>query len=177
MESFEALVQDPERLLGVELRRTQVSILGCEILLTEKLRSLNIVPNRVAGHSFGEYGAMVGAGCWDIRTSLQASVMRSDSVSQAAVIPGRLLCAFCDEKIAGIACNLASGSCFIANCNTESQTVIGGTEQGLEIVKVFLEKNRIRAVPLNVPFAFHTPLMSSASTMSLSSETIWSSNL
>ena len=74
---------------------------------------------------------MFGAGCWDIRTAMQASVMRSDSVSQAEVIPGRLLCAFCDEKTAGFACNSTDGKCFVANCNTASQTVIGGTEAGI----------------------------------------------
>jgi acyl transferase domain-containing protein/NAD(P)-dependent dehydrogenase (short-subunit alcohol dehydrogenase family) len=165
LDSFDAIVKDAHGLLGVELRRTQLGILGCEVLLTTKLQALNIVPNRIAGHSFGEYGAMFGAGCWDIRTAMQASVMRSDSVSQAKVIPGRLLCAFCDEKTAGFACNSTDGQCFVANCNTASQTVIGGTEAGLELARAFLEKNRIRAIPLNVPFAFHTPLMKSASTV------------
>jgi acyl transferase domain-containing protein/NAD(P)-dependent dehydrogenase (short-subunit alcohol dehydrogenase family) len=163
LHSFEEIVKDAPGLLGVELRRTQLGILGCEVLLTTKLKALNIVPNRIAGHSFGEYGAMFGAGCWDIRTAMQASVMRSDSVSQAEVIPGRLLCAFCDEKTANFACNSTDGQCFVANCNTASQTVIGGTEAGLVLARSFLEKNRIRAVPLNVPFAFHTPLMKSAS--------------
>ena len=163
LHSFEEIVKDARGLLGVELRRTQLGILGCEVLLTTKLQALNIVPTRIAGHSFGEYGAMFGAGCWDIRTAMQASVMRSDSVSQAEVIPGRLLCAFCDEKTAGFACNSTDGKCFVANCNTASQTVIGGTEAGLELARSFLEKNRIRAIPLNVPFAFHTPLMKSAS--------------
>ena len=163
LDSFDAIVKDAPGLLGVELRRTQLGILGCEVLLTTKLHALNIVPTRIAGHSFGEYGAMFGAGCWDIRTAMQASVMRSDSVSQAEVIPGRLLCAFCDEKTANFACNSTEGQCFVANCNTASQTVIGGTEAGLALARAFLEKNRIRAVPLNVPFAFHTPLMKSAS--------------
>lgn len=165
LDSFETIVNDAPGLLGVELRRTQLGILGCEVLLTSKLQALNIVPTRVAGHSFGEYGAMFGAGCWDIRTAMQASVMRSDSVSQAKVVPGRLLCAFCDEKTASFACNSTDGQCFIANCNTASQTVIGGTEAGLELARAFLEKNRIRAVPLKVPFAFHTPLMNPASTV------------
>jgi len=163
LDSFESIVKDAPGLLGVELRRTQLGILGCEVLLTTKLHALNIVPTRIAGHSFGEYGAMFGAGCWDIRTAMQASVMRSDSVSQAEVIPGRLLCVFCDEKTANFACNSTEGQCFVANCNTASQTVIGGTEAGLVLARAFLEKNRIRAVPLNVPFAFHTPLMKSAS--------------
>lgn len=165
LDSFEAIVKDDSGLLGVELRRTQLGILGCEILLTEKLRALNIVPARIAGHSFGEYGAMFGAGCWDIQTAMMASIMRSDSVSQAKVIPGKLLCAFCDEKTAICACNSTDGQCFIANCNTASQTVLGGTETGVEQARVFLEKNRIRAIPLNVPFAFHTPLMKPASTV------------
>ncbi|MCU0710518.1 MAG: KR domain-containing protein [Pirellula sp.] len=163
--SFEDLVLDRGRKLGTELLSTQFGILGCEVLLLRVLEDMGIRPDFLAGHSFGEYAAIYAAGSLDIPGVFEAAAYRAQAVAQASVMEGQLVCLFCDEETVLKTISELGLDAHIANCNSPQQTVVGVPKESLDNVRKAFEARRIRIITLPVPFAFHTPLMASASTV------------
>ena len=159
---FKELIEDKENTFGTDLEKTQLAILGCEILLSQTLQKIGIKPDFVLGHSFGEYGAIYAAGCTEISRVLELSACRARAVNNSAVTPGQLVCLFCDEQAARKIIEEVAVEAYIANCNSPQQTVIGIPKKHFPEFRDKLEARRIRMKTLAVPFAFHTPLMEDA---------------
>ena len=177
----DAVFQEADAILGRELRRlcfegpaadlkqtenTQLAILTCSVAVLQVLKGCDVVPDAVAGHSLGEYSALVAAGVIGFedalhlvqaRASLMAEAGRTQQGTMAAILgmeTGRL------QEL----CDTAEGIVNIANYNCPGQLVISGEVEAvnrvLELAKAEIGARRCR--PLPVSGAFHSPLMAPA---------------
>jgi len=126
-------------------------------------------PQAVAGHSVGEYAALVAAGALDFATALRLVQRRAQEMLRAGeAAPGAMAAVLglpaADVEAACMDAQQAgAGVVQAANFNGGGQVVISGTPEGVaaasEAAKV---RGAKRVVPLNVSGAFHSPLMQSA---------------
>ena len=177
----DAVFQEADAVLGRELRRlcfqgpeadlkqtenTQLAILTCSVAALQVLKEHSVVPNAVAGHSLGEYSALVAAGVLDFsdalrlvdaRASFMADTGKTQQGTMAAILgmeTGRL------QEL----CDTAEGIVNIANYNCPGQLVISGEVEAvnhvLELAKTEIGARRCRLLP--VSGAFHSSLMAPA---------------
>ena len=146
---------------------TQPAILTVEVIAAELLHEAGIQPGIVAGHSLGEYAALVLAGALTFQDAVLL-VHRRGAYMQAAVPVGEgamaAIIGLDDESIVEI-CNEAShtGAVQAVNFNCPGQTVIAGTVGGVEkAVDLLKEKGAKKAVILPVSAPFHSTLMEPA---------------
>ena len=120
----------------------------------------------VAGHSVGEYAALVAAGALDPESAMSLVVARGRAM--AAMRRGTMAALLgVDEALAEAVCAEAEaaglGPVVVANLNGPGQVVLSGTEAGVEEAsRLARERGAKRAVPLRVSGAFHSPLMAEA---------------
>ena len=157
----ELCVEDPRGELGLT-QFTQPALYVVNALTYRAKREDGMtVPAFVAGHSLGEYDALLAAGCFDFATGLQMVKERGRMMGlvsgggMAAVIgmePAKI-----QEVLAG---SEAGRRVDVANFNTFDQTVIAGPKADLETVKADFEAAGVRAyIPLNVSAPFHSRYM------------------
>lgn len=132
-------------------------------------RRTNEQPGRYsyyAGHSLGEYNALVAGGYLELYDALALVAKRGEVMAQitgggmAAVIgaPWQMIQRALDE--AGLT------EVFIANRNADTQSTIAGSRAQLSLATRELTKvGGVRVVPINVSGPFHTPLMEPASAL------------
>ena len=153
----------PEELLN-RTSITQPILLLISYLYYEKLiDKINLDPILFAGHSLGEYSALVAANSLTIEDALNLVRARgllmeeADNGSMAAILGLEL-------SVIQDVCQEVSGKHSFevqcANINTPTQTVISGTKEGVQIAKeLCIEKGAKRAIQLNVSIASHSSLM------------------
>jgi [acyl-carrier-protein] S-malonyltransferase len=162
-----------EPLLGDEegLRPTQVAqpaLLLVEVVLALELcrAASEIEVVGVAGHSVGEYAALVAAGALEPAAAMRLVVARG--VAMAGMREGGMtaLLGASGEVAAGICAEVTAsgaGVAVVANLNAPGQVVISGEQRALEAaVALARERGVRRAMPLRVSGAFHSPLMGAA---------------
>ncbi len=118
----------------------------------------------VAGHSLGEYSALVAAGALLFPTALQL-VRRRGELMASAHEGGMAAILGLDEQALEAACETARayGDVVIANYNAPGQLVLSGTSQAVaQACELAKQRGAKRAVPLKVSAAFHSPLMQAA---------------
>jgi [acyl-carrier-protein] S-malonyltransferase len=119
-----------------------------------------------AGHSLGEFSALVAAGVLSVAEALRVVVVRGEAMQRAAEDrPGTmsaLLGAGPDDAEA--LCEQARGDdvLLVANRNSPVQSVISGSVAAIERAESLATERKIRAVRLNVAGAFHSSLMETA---------------
>jgi [acyl-carrier-protein] S-malonyltransferase len=122
-------------------------------------------PDMVAGHSLGEFSALVAAGAMDFEDGLRLVSIRANAMQKACeLVPGTMaaVLALDTEKIEEI-CAQVDGVVVPANYNCDGQVVISGACEAVEKACVLLkEAGARRALPLPVGGAFHSPLMQPA---------------
>src|SRR6185503_7228020 len=143
---------------------TQPAILTTSIAALRVLEERGAKPDFVAGHSLGEYSALVAAGSLKFEDAIRA-VRKRGLYMQEAVPPGEgamaALIGISFETVESI-CDEASclGVCAPANINSPNQTVIGGHRPAVErAVELAKSKGAKRAVMLAVSAPFHCELM------------------
>jgi [acyl-carrier-protein] S-malonyltransferase len=153
----------PEELLN-RTSITQPVLLLISYLHYQKLiEKINLDPILFAGHSLGEYSALVAANSLAIEDALNLVRARgllmeeADNGSMAAILGLEL-------SVIQDVCQEVSGKHSFevqcANINTPTQTVISGTKEGVQIAKeLCIEKGAKRAIQLNVSIASHSSLM------------------
>ncbi|MBQ3139234.1 MAG: ACP S-malonyltransferase [Ruminococcus sp.] len=118
----------------------------------------------VAGHSLGEYAALVSSGMVSVEDGFRLIKARAEAMEAATAEHKGAMAAvmkLAPEKIEEV-CASASNYVTAVNYNSPQQTVIAGTPEGIaEVSEVFAEL-KARVVPLNVAGAFHSKLMQSA---------------
>lgn len=118
----------------------------------------------VAGHSLGEYAALVAAGALDFVDGLQLVDARARATQQAAdERPGTMVaCLGHDVDAVEQAC--AGAGAHLANDNAPGQVVVAGTADTLEQLRAHLEASgaRGKVVSLEVGAAYHSPHMEPA---------------
>ncbi len=158
--------QGPEELLRLT-QNTQPAILTVSIAILRVLQERGVRPDYVAGHSLGEYSALVCAGSITLRDAVQI-VRKRGRYMQEAVPPGKGAMAAViglDPALVAAACREASaeGVVSAANFNSPDQTVIAGDARAVLIAsEKAKEKGAKRTVPLAVSAPFHCELMFSA---------------
>jgi [acyl-carrier-protein] S-malonyltransferase len=150
-----------------ELRLTQnaqPALCFMGIGLTHLLRRAGFVPAAAAGHSVGEYAALVAGGALSPEEAIYAVVHRGRAMAEAVPAGETSMAAVLGlapeaiaEALAGIA------DCWPANYNTPTQTVIGGSLAALDAAaRALVAAGARKVVRLNVSAAFHTPFVAPA---------------
>ncbi len=122
-------------------------------------------PDMVAGHSLGEFSALVAAGALPFEQGLklvEARALAMQKACEAAPSTMAAIIGLPDEKVEEI-CATIEGICVPANYNCPGQVVISGEIAAIEAAcEKFKEAGARRALPLKVGGAFHSPLMEPA---------------
>ena len=125
-------------------------------------------PEMTAGHSLGEFSALVAAGALSFEDGLKlvyARAMAMQKACEAAPSTMAAIIALADEKIEEICEQVTSEGhvCVAANFNCPGQVVISGSMEGIEkACEAMKAAGAKRALPLKVGGAFHSPLMNPA---------------
>lgn len=123
-------------------------------------------PDMVAGHSLGEYSALVACGCLSFADALKLVAARARAMQKACEMQESTMAAVLgmdDTKVEEI-CQQISGEIVVAaNFNCPGQVVISGTKAGITLACEALKAaGAKRAIGLPVGGAFHSPLMQPA---------------
>jgi [acyl-carrier-protein] S-malonyltransferase len=147
---------------------TQPALLTASIAMLAAVKELGIEPEFVAGHSLGEYSALVSAGVLSFEDAVAAVRARGQFMEEA--VPGgqggmAAVLGADRERLAEL-CREVSGQAGIvemANVNCPGQIVVSGTAAGVQaVVERGKEAGAKRVVPLEVSGPFHSSLMKPA---------------
>ena len=140
---------------------TQPAIFVHSVVVFELLKENNLIPKAVAGHSLGEFSALVSADVLTFEDGLKIVKVRSSEMAKAGEVqPGGMAAILgADEEQIKEICN-QGGIVVPANINAPGQVVISGEVEAVNSAVVTAKSIGIRkAIPLNVSGAFHSPLM------------------
>ncbi len=119
-----------------------------------------------AGHSLGEYSALVSSNSLEFSDALSLVYKRGQAMQEAVPIGTGGMLAVLGQKIRDIENYLKEispgGIWEIANDNAEGQTIVSGNSQGIDELKKILIKNKKKTIPLSVSAPFHCSLMKPA---------------
>jgi [acyl-carrier-protein] S-malonyltransferase len=155
--------EGPEEEL-VKTENQQPAIFLVSVAIQVVLHEQGVQPRAVAGHSLGEYSALVAAGALPFEEGLRLTRRRGELMAEVAAGSGGIMAAvlgLAPEEVEA-ACREASveGVVDIANYNSPSQTVISGKEpavrRAMELVR---ERGAKRVIQLPVSAPFHCRLM------------------
>lgn len=158
----------PEDLLK-ETRFTQPAILFHSVAALEGLKhALDVQPDFVAGHSLGEFTALVANGVLSLSDAMHIVHKRGEFMIKAnAGVPFAMaaIIGLDAETVVGICAEAeVNGMVKAVNFNTPIQTVISGTQAGVQAAgELAKAKGAKRVLPLVVGGPFHTPLIEQAS--------------
>lgn len=142
----------------------QPALLTVGVACAEAAVARGLQPAMAAGHSLGEYAALVAAGSLDFADAMHLVKRRSELMSEAP--PGTMaaLIGLADEALDGVLRRAGeSGRVVAANFNSPGQIVVSGEAAGVEAaMREGKAAGAKMAVPLPVSGAFHSPLMQAA---------------
>jgi [acyl-carrier-protein] S-malonyltransferase len=144
----------------------QPALLACDVAAFRVLDAEGATSVGVAGHSLGEFAALVAADAISLPDALDLVVVRGAAMQRAGEerpgtmtallgVGGDDAAQLCDEARDG-------DELVVANENSPAQVVISGSIPAIERAESLAKERRIRAVRLNVAGAFHSPLMEPA---------------
>lgn len=158
----ELCLDNPKR----ELNKTQFTQPALYVVnaLTyyKKIQETGRKPDYVAGHSLGEFNALLAAECFDFETGLRLVQKRGELMSQA---PEGGMAAILNASKEHIESTLEKHGLFnidIANYNTPSQIVISGSIEEIGKAQEFFQGGEVLYYPLNTSGAFHSRFMQPA---------------
>ncbi len=162
----DVILNGPEETLK-QTRFTQPAIYIVSVITGQLLLNKGIKPAAVAGHSLGEYSALVIAGAFDFATGLELVKLRAESMQEAGQVQTGAMAAIIglDEVQVEQVCQKAANSGIVvaANFNAPGQIVISGSAAGVHKAMIIAqEKGARKVIELNVSGAFHSPLMTPA---------------
>lgn len=131
-----------------------------------QMNAATFAPDAVAGHSLGEFSALVAAGAMDFESGLKLVQQRALAMQKACEMQESTMAAILglEDSVVEEICASIDGEIVVpANYNCPGQLVISGTVAGIEqAVAKFQEAGARRALVLKVGGAFHSPLMEPA---------------
>ena len=116
----------------------------------------------VAGHSLGEFSALYANNFFDFETGLQIVNIRAKAMHDCELNNPGKMSAVIGASIDKIESICDSVDCQIANINSDSQIVISGSEESIDLASENLKTIGAKVIPLSVSGAFHSELMSEA---------------
>jgi len=143
---------------------TQPAIFLHSVILAKVLGD-DFQPDMAAGHSLGEFSALVAAGALSFEDGLRLVAARANAMQKACEIQPSTMAAILglDDFTVENICHEATDVVVPANYNCPGQLVISGSIAGIDYAcEKLLAAGAKRALKLNVGGAFHSPLMNSA---------------
>ena len=143
---------------------TQPAIFLHSVILAKTLGD-SFKPDMVAGHSLGEFSALVANGTLSFEDALVLVSKRAMAMQAACELNPSTMAAILgmDDAIVGEICNKIDGIVVPANYNSPGQIVISGTIDAIDkAIEAMTNAGAKRAIKLNVGGAFHSPLMQPA---------------
>jgi len=146
---------------------TQPAILTVSVAAARVLREKGIPADYVAGHSLGEYSALVAAGALQLADAVRLVRKRGQYMQEAVPVGQGAMAAILglDAAVVEEVCRAAAGNEVVspANLNSPSQIVIAGSAQAVaRAVEAAKARGAKRAIMLNVSAPFHCALMKPA---------------
>ncbi|MEO1784171.1 ACP S-malonyltransferase [Thermodesulfobium sp. 4217-1] len=146
---------------------SQVAIISTSLGFLKDIADKDLKFGASAGHSLGEYGALVVAGVLSFKDAVRIVAVRGRLMGECAARRGGSMVALLgfDKEMVEDLCNEASrfGICVIANENSNQQIVISGENKAIDWVLENYKNFKIKkAIRLKVEGAFHSPLMEDA---------------
>lgn len=144
---------------------TQPAILTASVAAYYAARAEGLAePDLVAGHSLGEYSALVAAGVLDFADAVRTVRKRGAYMQEAVPVGVGAMAAILGLDVAEIEAGCAEAAkgqvCSPANINSPSQVVIAGNSEAVDrACEILKEKGAKRAIKLNVSAPFHCALM------------------
>ena len=150
-----------------ELKQTNVTQPAVFLHSVIAFRTIaNFTPDMVAGHSLGEFSALVANECLSFEDGLKLVSIRATAMQKACEIYPSTMAAILgldDKKVEEICNSIINEVVVPANYNCPGQVVISGSVKGVEKACILLkEAGAKRALVLPVGGAFHSPLMQPA---------------
>lgn len=148
-----------------QLRQTDVTQPAVFLHSVILAKALNITPDAVAGHSLGEFSALVAAGALSFEQGLTLVAKRATAMQRACCENEGTMAAVVttDDATVERICQQTDGVVVAANYNCPGQVVISGEVEAVKAACEALKSAGVRrALPLPVGGAFHSPLMESA---------------
>ena len=143
---------------------TQPAIFLHSVILYKTLKDAK--PDMVAGHSLGEFSALVANGSLSFEDALRLVSIRAKAMQKACEINPSTMAAVLaldDSKVEEICASIKDEVVVAANYNCPGQIVISGSIRGIETACILMkEAGAKRALVLPVGGAFHSPLMEPA---------------
>jgi [acyl-carrier-protein] S-malonyltransferase len=143
----------------------QLATFVLSLVVLDAVERIGLSPAACAGHSLGEYTALVASGALSFEDGVRLVVARGDAMARAGQdAPGTMaaLLGLSDDD-AEAACQRAEGDAWVANYNAPGQVVVAGTADALATAtEVARQLGARKVLPIPVSGAFHTPLMSAA---------------
>ncbi len=171
-EACEVTGRDVEHLLltadAAELtatRNSQLATFVLSLVALDAVERIGVAPARAAGHSLGEYTALVAAGSLSFEEGVGLVCERGDAMQAAAEASEGTMAAVIglDDDQVAVACVATGGDVWVANFNAPGQVVIAGSP--IDVGRAADAAKRLGAkktLPLPVGGAFHTPFMAPA---------------
>jgi [acyl-carrier-protein] S-malonyltransferase len=150
-----------------DLRQTKVTqpAIFIHSVIAARVMGDQFQPDMVAGHSLGEFSALVANGTLSFEDGLKLVMERAYAMQDACeAVPGTMaaILALADEKVEEV-CDQTPGVVVAANYNCPGQLVISGEVEAVKAACENMTKaGAKRALLLNVGGAFHSPLMEPA---------------
>jgi acyl transferase domain-containing protein/NAD(P)H-dependent flavin oxidoreductase YrpB (nitropropane dioxygenase family)/NAD(P)-dependent dehydrogenase (short-subunit alcohol dehydrogenase family) len=150
--------QEDEEIQRKELTHThhaQIAIGAVSAGFLDIFKALQLVPDSVAGHSFGELTALHASGIIDRTTFFELAETRGRLMANVTSKEGTMAVVFeTPETVKAI----LQDEVVIANYNAPKQTIISGRKTAIEDMLKQFAQNGIKAIPLEVSGPFHSPL-------------------
>jgi [acyl-carrier-protein] S-malonyltransferase len=116
-------------------------------------------PAFMAGHSLGEYSALVAAGALSLEDGLRLLDTRARLMAEAGRTSPGTLAAILGLEVDAVRAICAEADADLCNLNLPTQIVVGGTRSAVERALELAKERGVRAMELNVSGAFHSRLM------------------
>ena len=162
---LERLLLDAEQDELTLTANAQLATFVLSLVVLDAVERVGIEPTVCAGHSLGEYTALVASGALAFEDAVRLVVERGEAMHHAAEEhPGTMAAVLgADDDAVEAACQRAEGEVWVANYNAPGQVVIAGTEESVAAASLLAKElgaRKVMAMP--VAGAFHTALMSPA---------------
>ena len=150
-----------------ELAQTVISqpaIMMTSLAALEAMKQNGVGFSAVAGHSLGEYAAMVASGVLSFEDGFRVIKARASAMQKAAENQHGVMCAVMGRDAAEIeeVCASVNGYVVPVNYNSAAQTVIAGEPEAVEAAMAKFTELGAKVIKLNVAAAFHSKLMQPA---------------
>ena len=148
-----------------DTRNAQIATFVLSLVVLDAVTGIGVAPDRLAGHSLGEYTALTAAGVLGFDDGVRLVTERGEAMAEAGTKQVGTMAAVLglDDDQVETACSRSDAEVWVANFNAPGQVVIAGSPEGIEQAGVIArELGAKRVLPVPVSGAFHTPFMADA---------------